>query len=517
MPSWRTIALNEFKMMTSRFRKYRKLFISFLSGLSIIYAVFLAPTLVKMLLPSDVAFIRMLLYPMLPPMLKLIILMLFVYCVISPLASSLREIDVSHLEIIASTPVRPHQVLFGTFIGRVILYVFLVIIGGGTLTAFLAALWDIPPLNICIILLCILFTVFIGVWIGTLISAAFVVKLGKTARGKEIGRALIMVFSAVIGIGFYASWFFVSQIAGNPVYDIVMQVFPSTWASEIITYFSLGVNPVLDVWVNLMLIVLVGGTLVLAGYKWAERFYDFEPGVIEVKKVKGESFLFKLFRSVSPTAFTDLVIFQIKDFVRSLENVSKIGYSLAFTVFYIFLFPMTGADLTFMGFFIPWFFGYILAVFMGSEITVKGKEKLWLFKKAPNGVQKLVFSKLARNLVLGFPLGVAVSIALIVIYQMSLDVAALTLLYMFVSIFSAMATCIGLFLINPAFKERSSKYGINMLIFLGISMGEYFIPIAFISLGIMPFSVWEAVTMTIALAISIVMLFLGAKKLESLE
>jgi hypothetical protein len=521
LPSWKIVANNEFKILTSRFNKHRKALVIVLISFIIIYSGVISwfiPWFVNSVLVGT-GLIEFLL-AFLPTILIVAFMAIFIYSLVLPLSNTLQDIEKGQLEIIISSPIRPQQILFGIFLGRMFLYSLFIVIIGVPLISFLAALTTASPIFILISVGAIITLYLTGGWIGTMISATLQSRLSKMSKGRDIGRALTFVFSFLILIIFYSIFFFIQALQGSEIFNIIVQVLPSTWAANIVSGLILETTTLLSPLYSGLLIIAFSVLIIFLGYNYAEKIYSLEPPQIAVQTIKKENAFFKGIRTIFRGSLGTIVVTQMKDFVRRLENVSKIGYVLAITivltVVYSFALPPGYSD--FLIFFIPLLFTQIITVLLGSDFTVKGKDKLWIYKKSPGGIDSLIISKVLQMIILILPIGIILMTITSVILKLSL-INALFSVSITVFLGAVLSVLVvGIFSANPVFEERSSKFGLNMLLFMGIVWGG-FMGIIFLGLFInAPFDLsLYLVSLTIYLICAVILVNYGRIKLSKLE
>ena len=185
IPKWLMIARNEYRIITSRIRKIRPYFPYFVMGLLAVYVAFIAPAFINLFIDDFLAFI---LSQAAIAMMQIIQFTIFIYFLIIPISDTLRQEQTGELEIFLAAPIKPGDVLLGKFLGNMPFYTIFVTVITGAFTALLNAL-GLNMIQISIIIIIFIVTFLSALWIGTVIAALLRTKLGKTARGRDIGRA----------------------------------------------------------------------------------------------------------------------------------------------------------------------------------------------------------------------------------------------------------------------------------------------------------------------------------------
>jgi hypothetical protein len=167
----------------------------------------------------------------------------------------------------------------------------------------------------------------------------------------------------------------------------------------------------------------------------------------------------------------------------------------------------------------------ILVVMVVGGVTVQGKESLFLFKKAPHGVERLIKARLIQSWLTILPI---VGIATLATVLLSLHNASLftsianTGLLIFI-IAAYVVFVLGLFLLNPAFSTKSVRLFINILVVEFVSIGLFAVPLILLTLGGRITDPMEDLTYSLMIQallswlLGIGFLFLGKRKLEHIE
>jgi len=190
-PKWLVVARNEYRIRTSKIRKIRRYFPILVIGLLAVYVAFIAPAVVNLFIDD---FQRLILSQAAEAMVPILLFMIFIYFIMIPITETLREEQTGQLEIFLAAPIKPSDILLGEFLGEMPFYAIFVTV----ITSFFTAVLN--PLGLDIVQTAIIIIIFVvtflsAFWIGTVIAAILRTKLGKTARGRDIGRALAMIIA----------------------------------------------------------------------------------------------------------------------------------------------------------------------------------------------------------------------------------------------------------------------------------------------------------------------------------
>ena len=524
-PKWLVVARNEYRITTSRIRSIRPYFPILIFGLLAVYVAFIAPAVVSLFIDEFLAFIITLAAV---PMVQILLFMIFVYFIILPVTQTLKEIETGQLEIFLAAPIKPSDVLLGEFLGHMPLYAIAIAVITGLFTAILT------PLGLDIVQMAIIITIFVvtllsAYWIGTVIAAILRTRLGKTARGKDIGRALALIIAlpmvaimyAIMGGGLPEA---LVDPGTSGMVKAILGLLPSSWGAEIFVGFAS--NPGNIGAVGFETLTRFGGLIAFfvavlwLGAKAADRAYSLETISFVASKVKPDGAFYKTIRYFGGRgSFGTLLVSTFKDYSRRLENLSKIFYMMGLlAVINIFLIEPSDPEgaLMMTQFILP-----ILSVFVVGEVTLRGKEALFIFKKTPRGVGRLVKARLLHGWLVVVPIAAAVTaVSGILSPQTTLTSLLTTTGFAVLFVAANVAFVLGLALLNPAFSEKSGNYFLNLMIAMqALPFGLFLLPmIAFrriFDLGL--YEVLFYVTLPSSWLLGILFLYLGKRRLNKIE
>jgi hypothetical protein len=167
----------------------------------------------------------------------------------------------------------------------------------------------------------------------------------------------------------------------------------------------------------------------------------------------------------------------------------------------------------------------ILVVMVVGGVTVQGKESLFLFKKAPHGVERLIKARLVQSWLTVIPIVGVVSAATVLLSLQSTSLlASLANTGLLVIIIAAYVVFVlGLFLLNPAFSTKSVRLFINILVVEFVSIGLFAIPLILLTLSgritepLADLTYSLLIQAFLSWLLGIGFLFLGKRKLEQIE
>lgn len=520
MPKWLLVARNEYRMRTSSLRRIRPYFPILIVGFLAAYVFWLAPFLVTFFIDQ---FIQFIVSTLAISLLKLILFFIFIYFIFIPLSSALQEMQIGQLEVVLATPIKPSQVLVGEYLGVLPFYGIAATVITGVFTAFLQPL-GMSMIQITIIIIVFILILFSALWIGTLVAAVLKTALGKTAKGKDIGKALPLLIALPMIAVMYAmmSEEFLQALADPSSSGILKQLLrflPSSWGADLIVDFAMHPGNLSAILYDTLL--KVGGLIIFfVGLLWfgifvADKAYNLEKTTFSSTRVTQDGVFYKTIALLGGKgSFGRVLVSIFKDYGRRLENLSKIFYMMGlFFLMNIFLIEPSDPEgaIVMLLFILP-----LLVAFVSSEVTIRGKDLLFLYKKAPSGINRLIKARIILGWVTVIPIGV---IGVLVSFLFGMDISIRFLLnttgIIILTVFANVLLFLGLFLVNPAFSEKSGKYGLNIMVASFLQMFLFLLPLI-----LLDFSIFKAiyyVTIPIMFLLGIMLLYLGKRRLSAME
>jgi len=135
LSQWKTIAKNELRIKTNRFRNHRRLFFIIIFSLSLFWGLFLGPFFIDAIIPDIIKEFSNQFESLVVLIIEFTFASFFLIQVMYPLFVLFRKTEIDRKEIILATPVKPADVIFGEFLGQAPFYfLFILIIGPFGLT-----------------------------------------------------------------------------------------------------------------------------------------------------------------------------------------------------------------------------------------------------------------------------------------------------------------------------------------------------------------------------------------------
>lgn len=523
-PKWLLIARNEYRIRLSRIRRIRRYFPFLAIGFLVLYVVFIAPGLASFFLNDFLAF---LLSQAAIAMVQIVLFIVFFYFLIIPITNTLKETQIGEIEIFLAAPIKPSDVLLGEFAGEMPFYAIIITIITGFFTAALLPL-GLDWIQVAIIIVVFAATFFSALWIGTVIAAVLRTRLGKTARGRDIGRALsflialpmVGVMYALIGGGLLET---LADPAASGFVRSIFGLLPSSWGAEVIVNFA--THPADIAAVGLEVLTRFGSLIVFffaafwVGAKVADRAYSLESFAFTSSKAKPDGFFYKAIRILGGgKSFGSLVVAVFKDYGRRLENLSKVFYMvglLALVNVFLVKPDDTEGSLVMAQLILP-----LLAAFVTGEVTLRGKEALFIFRKTPSGVWKLIKARLVQGWFVVVPIAAIATIVSTILSPLNSPIYLLINVGLVsLTVAANVAFVLGLFLLNPAFSEKSSSYMINLMVTMYVQIGLFLGPLVVLE-SLFGFGIYLTsflATVPLSWVFGLLFLYLGKRKLDRIE
>ena len=535
-PKWLVVAKNQYRIMTSSIRSIRRYFPFIAVGLLAVYVAFVAPVITNLFMDQFLAFI---ITQAAIPFMQIILFMFFFYLMIFPISDTLREEQTPKLEIFLAAPINPSDILLGEFLGKLPVYAIAIIALTGTFTALLNPLGlDFAQKGIII---AVFFLILLSAsWIGTVIAAVLRTSLGKSTRGKDVGRALSLVIAlpmiavmyAIYGGGLIRA---LVDPSTSGIVRTILGFLPSSWGADIFVSFANNPGNIgavgFETLIRILSLIAFSGVVLWLGSKAAGRAYSLESFTFTASRAKADGLFYSAVRSVGGGGSSGTLLKTVfKDYCRRLENLSwivyMVGLIILITVFLSNPFTSPGDTLFFLS---------LMAIPLMAGFTVgtlsRGKETFFQYKKAPNGIARFLKAKLLQSIFVAVPI-IAVIISVFTLFAPNITVMPLLANIVLGSLrtMSSILFLFGLSLLIPVFSEGTRERTFGIMIYLqaaifttiGFEIGLPKIGLNFRSMipGIDPFigSLGDHMLQTSIFALmGIVFTYLGTKKLNRIE
>lgn len=517
MSLWKTIAKNELRIKTNRFRNHRRAFYIIISSLSLYWGLFFGPFFLDAIIPDIIKQFSNQFESLVVLIIEFTFTSFFLIQVMYPLFVLFRKSEIKRKDIILSSPIKPSDVIFGEFLGQLPFYLLLdLFIGPFGIVMVSQINPEINIIHYLIFYLCFFSLQTFGSFLGTIISNWIEKRVLSRNRFKNSDNRLIFVITVFIILLFYSFQFMFKLIRDNPELKNFFLFYPSFWYSDIILFFidnSFAETYFINISASLTLAIIVPLSFFYICYKKASFFFDLSVGVEkETKKFKREKKIYFFISKLTPKKYSRLVCLQFKAFLRKKENVVKLVYIFATVSLLGVITFMTFESLIFslniepFGFpivlqvrfdknvitvIISWMGGLIFGILMGMNDFFGSKELVNLYKKSPNGITILLYSYISMSMFLLVFYSVILTIFFTFVFQIDFIVSLLFFTGYILNSIVILLQSMGTQCIRPRFEERRRNLVINnylILIFQIISfLLTIFIFIPTTPVGISPY------------------------------
>jgi len=527
---WKIIAKNEILLRTSSFRNHRKSFFIILYSLLFTWAFLFAPILFDLFMPTLAIQFSTVFRPVIAIIIESLMMTLFLMLLMYPLNNVYREGETSVKESLLATPVKSNDIFLGEFLGKSPIYTMAVLIISPIVVGMINPIINLTIIQYIVIYSSVFGLVYFANLVGSIFASWLEHKISKNEKARDLGKALIWIFTIIMVAIMYAVIFFLNHLLVHPELKNWLAFYPSLWFSNIILYI---IDPILlntfilNIWISLLLVIVIPIVVLYVAYKKAESFYTLESGIEKssVTIAKHENLIYKFIRKVSGRNRGGLIVIQLKRFFRKKANIARIAYIvglLGFMTWFIssmvddaFMIVYSSTILIAIG-------GGIGSIIVGHLAFVDSKDLIWVYKRSPRGIKAIVYSYLQMMFIFNIFLATFVTIMLTIFSN--IDLLNTVIFFVEFLLFSQISMCqaMGLQCISPAFGEKDSSMKGNAMIsmlllqplmFLPVGLLIFFNPISIESLRL----ILQAPIFLYNIGVSIPILYFGMKKLNRLE
>ena len=517
---WLVLAKNSYLLRTSGFGRFRYV-VPLLIGVPVVVGIFAFVSWISDFFLDEVEVFFLSTAAVV--LIQIILFTTFILFLFFPISFSLNSSQEEYYEILLSAPLRPKDVILGKFIGDMPFYSVGVVAVSSALVALMLPL-GLGVIQAALVTLVFILTFFSALWIGVVIAALIRSKIGSSTRGKDIGKALSMAVALpMVGLMYALMsgtvYTALLDAGSSGPLPFVLDLLPSSWGADVVVGFA--VNPGDASGISLENVLRVGAMaaffvgVLWVGTKFADRAYNLESHSLSSNLARQEGAFYRAVRAVSGGgSFGTLVVSVFKDYGRRLENVSKVVYVIGLVALVTFFFGNAEEDaeggIIMMFFLLPFLAGFIV-----GEVTVRGKENLFIYRKAPKGESRLVRARLVQSMLVMAPLTV-VATAIPLLTMSGTDAAATYIMVPYMVTLSAalVVFSLGLFLKWPVFSEKPADMMANVMILSFFMMGCFF---ATLFLGLFGEAEGWLFILGVTSVSGTVALLLGVRNLGALE
>jgi len=501
---WKIIAKNEIRIRTSNFRNHRMLFFIALYSLLILWAVFIAPFLFDLFMPTLAEQFSDIFKPVIAITIESIMTMLFLVLVIYPLNNVYKENEIGSKETLLSTPVKANDIFLGEFLGKAPMYSIAILLIAPIIVGLINPIMDFTVIQYLIIYGTVFGHVYFANLIGSIIGSWIEHKISKNEKARDLGKTLVWIFTILLVVIMYAIIFFLNFLLEHPELKNWLAFYPSLWFSNIILY---SIDPVListfilNIWINVLLAVGIPIITLYLLYRKAESFYTLEGGLEKssITIIEHENLFYKLVRKISGRKWGGLIVIQLKRFFRKKANIARVAYVvglLGFMSWFISRMIESAAMIVFSSTILIATGGGVGSIIVGHLAFIDSKDLIWVYKRSPRGIKAIVYSYLLMMLIFNIFLAIFVTTMLTIFSD--IDIFNTMIFFIEFLIFAEISMCqaMGLQCISPAFGEKDSSMKGNSMISMLLLQPVLFLPIGlliFINPGSIGLMLWSII------------------------
>jgi hypothetical protein len=359
------------------------------------------------------------------------------------------------------------------------------------------------------------------------ITAVLRTKLGRTSRGKDIGKGLAMIIILPVVALLYAlmSGGVLKALADprtGKTMTSILSWFPTSWAAKVITKLTShpGNIGAFDLealgWFGAVALFFIA--MLWLGARTGSRSYSVETASFSTLNAKPDGIFYNTLKRFSGRrSFGTILVSVFKDYARRLQNLSRVVYVIGLFILLNIFFVETNNPreaLLITQFLIP-----VFSAFVVGEVTLRGKENLFIFRKAPSGEAKVVRARLVQGWIVVIPIAALMAIATLLRSSQTTFVSLVTFTgLIMIAAMAYVAFALGLFLLIPAFSEKSGEFAANIMILsmfsilLFISSREILLAVNIKSLVSV-----QILQIVLSWVVGIAVLFLGKERLRKIE
>ena len=529
---WHVVAKNEIRIRTSKFRNYRMIFFISIYSVLFAWALVFAPILFDVFMPTVALQYSAIFKPLIALIIESLMMAFFLVILMYPLNNVYRETEINFKESMLATPISSKDIFLGEYLGKMPIYLALILIIGPVLVGLINPLIDLNFTQYMTIYFSLFGLVSFANLIGSVLTSWLEHKISKNEKTRELGKLFIWIFAILLVVIMYAAIFFLNDILNHPELKNWLAFYPSFWYSNIVLY---SIDPVLlngfvlNISLSLLLAIFVPLLIIYLTYQKVESFYSLE-GVNEshITVDAHENLFYRLIRILIGSKWGTLTIIQLKRIFRKKSNFARLAYVFGLLGFMSwFMASMAGDEEGFILFstMITVIGGAILSIMIGHLAFLNSKDVIWVYKRSPRGLKSLIYSYLLAMFIISIFLAVFETIFFGILANINLvDGLLFFITFLLLSQFS-MAQAMGLQCLSPAYGEKDPNMRTNTMISMVIMQPIMILPIIiliFIDPGIFfnPLImrlIFQAPVFIFIIAISSLLLYFGMRKLKKME
>ena len=466
MHSWWTIGKYGMRLNLGKTYRNKKVYLSLTAAIYMVFALLFAyfvqqnpNNIVLRFLEDKVLFATIM---------DLLLLYLFVYLVIIHVFSGIRKQNKSSIELLLSAPLRSEDIVLGETLAMIPVYLLIlpaVLIPLFVLGGMQAGL-GIFGMAVILVTQVLMFIIAIGI-------GAIILVLVQSSIQRVKFSKFFRLFASLIAAGLYLSIYGLRAWMGTAealTQQALFSYLPTSLSANVVYAEILDAPVEPSVLYSIVLLCVWALVIYRVGVTLAGKAYSLEREMqVGHVVIKGEGPIMKLVRLITPPSQREKVVTHFKLFFRDSYNFSNSIYLIIIGYLLIIFTVWSTRDsgemlirmLTMQIVITPMF----VAIFLTSMFYLS-RDALWIWRKAPNGIQDFIKSKWLQTLLLSLVFVPVPLFAWAVAGRGVISVGYALSLMVWVLLMNGFSASFGIFInvYNPSTNIRGAKMAINSIL-----------------------------------------------------
>jgi len=540
MSIWKTIAKNEIRLVTYRFRKNRRLLFLYLYFILVFWGLYFGPNLIDIFLPEFLHHYGYLYIDDLVLYLEFFFFLIFLLNIMLPLYNLYNKKGNEIKEIILASPIKPKEIFFGMFIWKWPFYIAFVLFIGPLFTSLLSQIANLTVFHFIVIYLCIFGLMVFSQLIGNVLSNLIEYKINKSRKAQSTRKIRILAISLILIIVYFFVRFLSTLLFSSPELKNWLNFIPSYWYSSIIIYLidpSIVSLIFFNIWIIVFLAIFIPIVFFFVSYKKSNTFYIIESsGDFSGLKTGQDKKIFIFLRKITLKKWKVLVQTHFKEFFRNEAYVIKFFYAVVLNIIFGIVLAISLVDFEWglvnefqiykflEVMIISWIGSILFGSMSGLYVFIESKNLLNVYKKSLRGTKSLIYSILYFLVYLVIFIDLISATLFTLIFQLDILLFLIFIVTYFIVNLTIVLEIIGIQLLKPVFKDRKSMVMMNVYILIILQIFSFLLTfsvvIPYISDDMEPILALVYILIVhfgITFGIAIVLFFLGMRKISKFE
>ena len=482
MNIWKTIAKNEIRLATYKFRKNRRLFFLYLFFISAYWGLYFGPPFLDIFLPEFLSNYGYLYLDQIVLYFEYFFFLIFLLNIMLPLYNLYNKKGNEIKEIILASPIKPKDIFFGMVIWKWPFYIIFVLFIGPLFTSMLSQIGYLTIFHFVVIYLCIFGLVVFSQLIGNVISNLIEYKINKSQKSQNIRKIRILAISLILIIFYFFIRFLSTFFLSSPGLKNWLNFFPSYWYSYIIIYLidpSMVSLIFFNIWIILFFAIFIPILTFFVSYKKSNTFYIIKSSSDSSGLKTGKDKKIYIFlKKITIKKWKVLVHTHFKEFFRNEEYVLKFFYAVVLNIIFSIVLAISfgefewGLTSEFQTYkllevmIVSWIGSILFGSMSGLYIFIESKNLLNVYKKSFRGTKALIYSILYFLVYLIIFIDLISVTIFTLIFQLDILLFLIFIVTYFLVNLTIVLEMIGIQCLKPVFKDRKSMVMMNVYILI---------------------------------------------------